>query len=120
MPSEGGAAGGLFVFRRPGQLRIIRDPRWAGGPQGDLAMKGPLLVAVGLLTLTVLGGCKGTAGPCWCHPGPAPTQQTRALRYDPYPENEAGPAMVGVRPREYQKPPPEASRARWEIGKWGQ
>ena len=37
--------------------------------------------------------------------------RARAPWYDPYPENEPGPAMVGVRPREYQKPPPEPSRA---------
>ena len=78
------------------------------------------LLAAGVLLLTALGGCQRTAGPCWLHPGSAHSQQTRALRYDPFPENEAGPTMVGVRPREYQKPPPEPSRARWCLGNWGQ
>jgi hypothetical protein len=83
-------------------------------------MKGLWLLGAVLFMLAGLSGCKHTAGPCWLHPGPAPAQQSRALRYDPYPENEPGPAMVGVRPREYQKPPPEPSRARWELGNWGQ
>jgi hypothetical protein len=83
-------------------------------------MKGPWFLAAEVLILTALAGCQRTAGPCWLHPGSASTQQNRALRYDPYPENEPGPEMVGVRPREYQKPPSEASRARWELGKWGQ
>lgn len=83
-------------------------------------MSGPWVLAAGLLIAVGTSGCKSTAGPCWLHPGPAQTQQNRALRYDPYPENETGPAMVGARPREYQKPPPEASRARWFLGRWGQ
>jgi hypothetical protein len=73
-----------------------------------------------VVLLPLIVGCSHTAGPCWLHPGAAKTQQNRALRYDPYPENEPGPTMVGVRPREYQKPPPETSRARWQLGNWGQ
>ena len=76
-------------------------------------------LAVGLILL-MLGGCCSIATPDWMDPGPAKVQQTRALRYDPYPDNEAGPAMVGVRPREYEIPPPEPSRARWYDGNWGQ
>lgn len=83
-------------------------------------MKQTLLLAVGLLLLTAMSGCKSTAGPSWLHPGSAPMQQARALRYDPYPENEPSPGMAGVRPREYEKPPPEPSRARWQLGGWGQ
>jgi hypothetical protein len=83
-------------------------------------MKGPWVLAAGLLIGVGLSGCKSTAGPSLFHPGVAQAQQNRALRYDPYPENESGPTMVGVRPRDYQKPPSEASRARWFLGKWGQ
>jgi hypothetical protein len=83
-------------------------------------MTRPWLLAVGLLIGAALAGCKGTAGPCWLHPGSAQTQQARALRYDPYPENEPGPPMLGARPREYDRPPPEPSRARWYLGNWGQ
>jgi hypothetical protein len=80
-------------------------------------MKSPWFFAALFVVLT---GCASTAGPSWFHPGSATTQQTRALRYDPYPENEPGPTIVGSRPREYQKPPPETSRARWFLGNWGQ
>ncbi len=72
------------------------------------------------LLLISTAGCIHTGGPQWLHPGSAKCQQNRALRYDPYPENEPGPTMVGVRPREYQMPPPEPSRARWQLGKWGE
>jgi hypothetical protein len=83
-------------------------------------MNRPWLLAAGLMILIALGGCKTTAKPDLTHPGSTPTQQARALRYDPYPENEPGPPMVGTRPREYQVPPPEPSRARWFLGNWGQ
>ena len=76
-------------------------------------------LAAGLLVLAAVDGCKHTAGPNWLHPGGAQSQQIQALRYDPFPENETGPAMAGVRPREFEKPPPETSRARWEKGGWG-
>jgi hypothetical protein len=76
-------------------------------------------LAPGVILIT-LSGCSSIATPDWINPGSAQAQQTRALRYDPYPDNEAGPAMVGVRPREYEIPPPEPSRARWYLGNWGQ
>ena len=83
-------------------------------------MNGPGLFAAGLLLLVTFFGCKGIEMPSWFHPGSAEVQRSRALRYDPYPENEIGPAVVGVRPREFDKPPPEASRARWHLGGWEQ
>ena len=84
-------------------------------------MKGPWVQAAGVVLLAALAGCSSTAGPCWLHPGSATVQQTRALRYDPYPiSDEPDSAMAGVRPREYDKPPPETSRARWQLGQWGQ
>jgi hypothetical protein len=82
-------------------------------------MNGPLLLFM-LLVTAAFCGCASTATPNLEHPGTARTQQSRALRYDPYPENEPGPALVGVRPREYDKPPPESSQARWFLGRWGQ
>jgi len=47
-------------------------------------------------------------------PGPADRQQQRAVRFDPYPQDNGGPALTGVRPREYEKPIPEIDRARWQ------
>ncbi len=47
-------------------------------------------------------------------PGPADRQQQRAVRFDPYPQDNGGPSLTGVRPREYEKPIPEIDRARWQ------
>ena len=46
------------------------------------------------------------------HPGPAGYQRAIAEQYDPYPLNDLGPEIVGGRPREFQKPQDEVSRAR--------
>jgi hypothetical protein len=72
----------------------------------------------GLLALIIIGlaGCQSTSPPSLTHPGSAKAQQNQAVRFDPYPENEMGPAMVGVRPRAYENPIPEPARARWQIG----
>jgi hypothetical protein len=69
-----------------------------------------------VLMLLCLAGCQSTAKPSLLHPGSAQTQQNRAVRFDPYPENEPGPTMVGVRPRGYENPIAEPSRARWHLG----
>ena len=83
-------------------------------------MKGRWSLAAALL-LGLAAGCSSTATPNWVHPGTLQAQQARALRYDPYPQNDSGaPPMTGDRPREYSTPPPEPSRARWTIGNWGQ
>ena len=82
-------------------------------------MKGRWSLAAGLLL--GLAGCASTTKPDVLHPGTLQAQQARALRYDPYPTDETGaPPMTGDRPREYDKPPPEPSRARWQLGNWGQ
>ena len=51
------------------------------------------------------GGCSSSvARPNWLNPGPVAYQRNQALRYDPYPEDSIGPAIVGGRPREYDQP----------------
>jgi hypothetical protein len=76
-------------------------------------MKTPhkLMAVLGLLCLT---GCFNLAPPRWFHPGSAPVQQNRAIRFDPYPENETGP-VTGTRPREFATPLAEPARARWQL-----
>ena len=61
-----------------------------------------------------MAGC-GVERPRLLHPGPAAYQQKKAERFDPYADNDIGPEVVGARPRDYQKPIPETSRARWTI-----
>jgi len=62
----------------------------------------------------VVGGC-AVERPLLASPGSAPYQQHKAERFDPYADNEIGPAVAGARPREYDKPLPETNRARWTI-----
>ncbi len=66
------------------------------------------------------GGCASLGKPAWLEPGPARNQQRRAVRFDPFLENDIGPyafrqygIMDGTRPRDYAEPVPEVRRARW-------
>jgi hypothetical protein len=52
--------------------------------------------------------------PAIFNPGELDYQRARANRYDPFPDPDAGPDIPEARPREFSKPPPEASRARWQ------
>lgn len=69
--------------------------------------------APAVVILAWTSGCAGR-GPNWGYQGTALQQQQRAQRFDPYPENNIGPTLTGVRPREYEKPYPEPLRAQWE------
>lgn len=62
-----------------------------------------------------LAGCRSLTPPSFGNPGPAAYQQSRAQRFDPYPENEPGPPVVGARPMEYEKPAAEVLRSRWWL-----
>jgi len=72
-----------------------------------------------LLAIGLLGACGCTSPkfgwPKLFGPGPAPYQQERAQKFDPY--AEYGPALSESRPRSYDAPPPEASRGHWDD--WG-
>ncbi len=76
-------------------------------------MNKPSSLAVALLLVSGLVGCRNLSLPSFFRPGPAKYQQSQAQRFDPYPENEPGPEIVGSRPQDYQKPPAEVLRARW-------
>ena len=59
--------------------------------------------------LLVIGGCRsGQSG--FRPPGSMQSQQYNATIHDPYADNDAGPEIVGARPREFQKPLPEPVR----------
>jgi len=74
---------------------------------------------VGFFLVAGIAGCANMGAPSLFHPGPAEVQQRRAERFDPYPENETGPTIVGARPRGYENPPAEILRARWLPWNWG-
>ena len=71
----------------------------------------------GLLLLVSIGACQGL-GPGPGPPGTIQQQQLRASVHDPYADPKAGPEVVGGRPREYQKPLPEATRSRFFGQRW--
>jgi len=62
--------------------------------------------------LSAASGCGWMSPPNWRHPGPAPYQQQRAVEFDPYPQDDTGPNVVGGRPLQYQKPKAETVRTR--------
>jgi hypothetical protein len=75
-------------------------------------MKAFWYIAFGAFLAVVLTGCKTTAKPNWFDPGTAKEQKAQAIRHDPWPENEPGPRIEGIRPREYDRPLSEVDRAR--------
>jgi hypothetical protein len=56
--------------------------------------------------------------PLWGPAGPIQQQQYNASLHDPYPDNEAGPAIEGGRPRDFQVPLAEPVRNRWLRDSW--
>ena len=83
-----------------------------------LSRRHRLLMSCALLPLA---GCSPTVHkPRLLHPGPAGYQRAIAEDFDPYPQDDVGPAIVGGRPRDYQIPPDEVARARQQqpVGPW--
>jgi hypothetical protein len=72
------------------------------------------LVAV-LVAAGMLAGCRDISGPNWTHPGTTEEQRAWAERYNPYPETNIGPDVVGGRPREFQNQISEPARSRWSL-----
>jgi hypothetical protein len=65
-------------------------------------------------------GCASLGKPTWLEPGPVRSQQRRAVRFDPFMQNDIGPSSLrqystldGTRPRDYAEPVPEVQRSRW-------
>ena len=71
-----------------------------------------LCLAVLVIASTFAIGCQGNRQGLLAPPGTMQAQQQRATVYDPFADNDAGPEIVGGRPREFQKPLPEPVRAR--------
>ena len=81
----------------------------------DGSLKAMLLRAVLLIPLMGLTiGCSpAVKRPQLVNPGPAGYQRYNATqRVDPYPLPDAGPEIVGGRPRGFQQPVPEVERSR--------
>jgi hypothetical protein len=83
-----------------------------------VAMKRVWLWLPAAFLVTGAIGCRGMGRPGMAAPGPASYQQTLAQQFDPYPENETGPPIVGARPREFQQPIAETPRVQWSPWPW--
>ncbi len=68
-----------------------------------------LIIASCFVATTV--GCT-LPRPLFAPPGPVRYQQNNASYHDPYADNDAGPEVVGARPRDFQKPSAEPVRSR--------
>ena len=73
-----------------------------------------LTFCVGYLAMA---GCAQTR-PNVFHPGDLQHQRFGAVAHDPYYDQDAGPEVVGGRPREYSKPLAEPVRNRWLSDSW--
>lgn len=79
----------------------------------------PLAIAVLVVGSLAVAGCSTLGRPDWLYPGPAQLQQRRAVRFDPYLQDDIAPSqlrlplMDGSRPRDFLEPVPEVKRARW-------
>lgn len=67
-----------------------------------------------LLIVAVVGlsGCRGVYCPTLQGPGTAKYQREWAQRYDPYPESQVGPEVLGGRPKDFDDTRAEPQRAR--------
>ena len=70
-----------------------------------------LLSVVLALLLTAVAGCRGY-NPFQRPPATMQQQRLSATIHDPYADADAGPEIVGGRPREFQKPLAEPVRSR--------
>lgn len=78
-----------------------------------------LRLALAACVLLAAGGCASLGKPDWLQPGTSRSQQRKAVRFDPYLQDDIGPylfrlpLMDGTRPRDFAEPVPEVRRARW-------
>lgn len=77
------------------------------------------LLCAGVVCVSVGVGC-GSERPNIRHPGDIQTQRFKAITHDPYYDQDAGPEVVGGRPRDFQKPLAEPVRNRWLMDSFWQ
>lgn len=79
----------------------------------------PLFILLLAVLPLVAVGCASLGKPDWLEPGPAAYQRRKAVRFDPYLQDDIAPSslrlplMDGARPRDFAEPVPEVRRARW-------
>jgi hypothetical protein len=78
---------------------------------------GLLLLAAAVAGVAGCGIGQGQLRQQIFRPGPAQYQQQRAVKFDPYQEQEVGTPDNSSRPRDYYLPNAEPTRGRWDT--WG-
>jgi hypothetical protein len=79
----------------------------------------PFFILLLAVLLPEAVGCASLGKPDWLEPGPAAYQRRKAVRFDPYLQDDIAPSslrlplMDGARPRDFAEPVPEVRRARW-------
>jgi hypothetical protein len=78
------------------------------------------LVSMLVLAMPLVAGCQSVAMPTLYPQGSVSQQQYNAQRFDPLPEPDTAPAIVGGRGRESEYPVAAPSRSRWDPRTWVQ
>lgn len=73
----------------------------------------PLIALFAALALPVAGCNPSIAPPNLFNPGPTWLQRQKAVQFDPYPDQDAGPEVQGGRPLDYDRQIPEVERSRF-------
>ena len=79
----------------------------------------PFFILLLAVLLPAAAGCTSLGKPDWLEPGPAAYQRRKAVRFDPYLQDDIAPSslrlplMDGARPRVFAEPVPVVRRARW-------
>jgi hypothetical protein len=82
-------------------------------------MTARIALCVGAALALASAGCSSLGRPQWLEPGPSRAQQRRAVRFDPYLQDDTAPSILrvplndGTRPRDFAEPMPEVERSRW-------
>jgi hypothetical protein len=80
---------------------------------------GRITICGGMAVMLAALGCSSLGRPQWLEPGPSRSQQRRAVRFDPYLQDDIAPSSLrvplndGTRPRDFAEPMPEVERSRW-------
>ncbi len=82
-------------------------------------LRGPiLLICCGLLVIGTACVNRSVHLPRLRGPGSAEFQRAIAVRYDPYPDQDAGPEIVGGRPQDFSRQVPEPTRVQQNRSPW--
>ena len=78
------------------------------------------MASMAILSAVLLSGCQSVEPPSLYPRGTVSQQQYDAQRFDPYPEPDTAPEIVGARGRENEYPVAQPSRSRWDPRTWVQ